>query len=141
MANAGDFRPRRLKGLSEGRPRSDGNGLAFRIDMTDGSHTDVDCDTAEIGDIMAYLTAIAAAGAASRPPIDLGPSQTQNYLAPIPAQGIGFQISDDPEQTLLVIRLAGLDLAFRVPSSGLARLAPDLARIGLTLSADKSRAN
>jgi hypothetical protein len=141
MGDATEFRPQPLKTLSEGRPRLDGTGIAFRIEMTDGSHADVSCETAELGDIMVYLASVIAAAAQHREPAQLEASETQNYLVPIPAQGIGFQLMDDPDHVLLVVRLHGVDLSFHLRTSGLTRLGSDIARIGQTLSARKGRMN
>lgn len=62
-------------------------------------------------------------------------SRTHNFLSPVPARGIGFQAGRSPEETLLVVRLSGFDMAFQIQSSGLASLADELGRIARTLSA------
>lgn len=91
----------------------------------------------EIGDIFAFLGQLASDAAADKECPEA--VHRQSYLAPIPARGMGFAAGRTPEETLLVMRLSGLDLAFAVPSSGLAALADDIARIARTLSADPAQ--
>ena len=116
-----------------------GETVAFTIKTSAGKQLRVHCPIAELGDIFSYLGELAkAAGEARIAPIPPIP-QTQNYLAPIPAQGIGFQAGPTLDETLVVVRLFGFDFAFQIQSSGLARLADDVARIARTLSAGGSQ--
>jgi hypothetical protein len=113
----------------------DGERVAFTVKGSTGKQMRVHCPLAEIGDVFSFLGHLAkAAGEARNAPTPPVP-HTHNYLAPVPAQGIGFQAGDHPDRTLLVVRLFGFDLAFEIQSNELARLADDISRIARTLSA------
>ncbi len=113
----------------------DGEVVAFTVNAANGKQLRVHCPLAELGDIFSYLGQLAKAAGEMRgvpmPPIP----QTHNYLAPVPVEGIAFQAGTQPDETLLVMRLSGFDMAFAVSSSGLVALADDVQRIALTLSA------
>jgi len=130
---------RKLRQLSDAAVFDDGETVGFCVDAFGTKKLDVFCSIAELGDIFSFLGNLAkAAGdlrAAPTPPMP----QAHNYLAPVPAQGAGFQAGSTPDETLLVVRLFGFDMAFAVPSSGLARIADELGRIARTLSAGPSR--
>jgi hypothetical protein len=114
----------------------DGETVAFTIKNATGKQMRVNCSLPEIGDICSFLGTVAKAAGEIRnaptPPFPHG----HNYLAPIPAQGIGFQAGANLGETILVMRLFGFDMAFSVESSGLARIADEVARIARTLSAE-----
>jgi len=113
----------------------DNGTVGFSVEAEGGDSANVFCSLTDVGDMMSFLGMLArdAGEARNLPQPDTG--KTYNELAPIPAQGIGFQAGQTPETTLIVVRLSGFDMAFEVPSSELARLGPELSRIGLTLSA------
>jgi hypothetical protein len=116
-----------------------GGRVAFTIKTVSGKELRVNCALAELGDIFSYLGTLAkAAGEARNAPEPLN-LQTHNYLAPIPAQGIGLQAGEKSGETLLVVRLAGFDMAFSVESSGIVRLADEFVRKAHTLSAGKDQ--
>jgi hypothetical protein len=117
----------------------DGNAVAFTIETEDGNRLALHCLLPELGDIFCALATLAKAAGEERNAPTPEPPATHNYLAPIPAQGIGFQAGRTPDETLLVVRLYGFDMAFSVPSSGLVRLADDVARIARTLSAGSNQ--
>jgi hypothetical protein len=117
----------------------DGESVAFTIETVNGRRYPLNCPLPEIGDIFSFLGALAkAAGEERNVPAPRG-TATYNYLAPIPASGMGFQAGRTPDETLVVIRLSGFDMAFVFPSDELVRLAGDIARIARTLSAGSGR--
>jgi hypothetical protein len=124
----------KLAGLGDAMSFDNGEVVAFTVKATTGKAMRVHCPIAELGDIFSYLGQLAKSAGEMRnvsmPPIP----QSQNYLAPIPASAIGFQAGAGPDETLIVMRLSGFDMAFAVPSSGLVALAEDIRRIALTLS-------
>ena len=131
MVNRGE----RLAGLEEATVFDDGEVVAFTVKTTTGDTLRVNCPLVEVGDIFSYLGQLAKfAGEARNVPIPPFPSG-YNDLAPIPAQTIGFQAGTTPQETLLIIRLSGFDMAFAFESSALVALADDIRRIALTLSA------
>lgn len=120
----------KLASFEYGAPSGDGD-VAFTVKTTMGKAMRVHCPLAELGDIFAFLGQLArAAGELRNAPMPPFP-ETQNYLAPIPAIRLAFAAGTRPEETLLVMRLRGFDMAFAVKSSELG----DIRRIALTLSA------
>ena len=127
--------------LSLGCILSDGEGIGFRLERGDGQSIDLACTMDDLSDIFHYLAALAKEAGAVRDAQVPAPSKTYNDLTPIPAEGMGFQPGPGLDETMLVMRLTGFDMAFAVPNSGLARLSADFARIAATLSADHKRPN
>ena len=123
---------RRLSNFTE---HPDGETFGFRIERQDGEEFDLSVDRSDIVAIVSSLIELASEHAFDAPV----PPSTQNELSPIPALGIGFQIDDDRETTILMMRTVGMDLAFRIPNSGLVHLADDLVRIVRTLSAPTTK--
>ena len=126
--------------LSNLRPSHDGTRIAFTIECQDDTSLDISCTVAELTDIISFLVrgaAIASERSDSEPPIP----KTGDTMAavPLPALGLGVAPAPSPEQTYILLHLTGFDLMFSVPSNGLARLAPDLARMASTLSASTSK--
>jgi hypothetical protein len=129
----------KLKTLSSAAVLNEGEDVAFTVETEDGRRLVLNCSLPEIGDIFNFLGHLAkAAGEERTVPVPTPPAG-YNYLAPVPATGIGFQGGTTPDETLLVIRLAAFDLAFSVPSSGLARLADEIGRMARTLSAGSGK--
>ena len=112
-----------------------GERVAFTITVASGEKIRVNCVLAELGDIFCFLGNLAKCAAEMQDKEPASSSEGHNYLAPVPAQGMGFQAGSSPEETLLVMRLFGFDMAFSVSSSGLAEVADGFARTARTLSA------
>ena len=117
----------------------DGEAVAFRIERVDGEILDVSCSLPEIGDIFNFLGSLAKDAGELRATQPQKPTEGYNYITAIPAQGIGFQPGPGPDETMIVIRLTGFDMAFAVPNNALARLADDISRIARTLSAQQDK--
>lgn len=114
-----------------------GETVAFTVKTVTGKQLRINCTLPELGDIFQYLALLAKeAGSQSNAPAPTFPHGYRNDFSPIPALGVGFQAGENPSETILVVRLAGFDFGFAVPSSALAALADDIARIARTLSAD-----
>jgi hypothetical protein len=124
----------KLAGLDDAVAFDNGNKVAFTVTTTTGNRMRVHCTLSEIGDIFSYLGSLAKAAGEMRSVPAPSIPQGHDYLAPVPAQGIGFQAGRSLDETLLVVRLSGFDVAFAVPSSELARMADDLVHIARTLS-------
>lgn len=125
----------KLSAIDDGAIFDNGEIVAFTIKADRGKNLRVHCPLAEIGDIVQALVQLAKAAGEMRDDPKPATSQGQNYFAPIPCEGMGFQLGETPDKTLLVVRLAGFDLAFELESSGLMRLADDVVRISRTLAA------
>ena len=66
------------------------------------------------------------------------PRSAQSFV-PIAIRGVGLASSDDAAVTLLVVRLAGMDLAFPLASTQVAALGREFDRMAQTLSAQSPR--
>ena len=99
--------------------------VSFRIDTHDGKKLDVHCLLAELGDVFSFLGMLANAASERRRNVSLAPSETYSYLALVPAQGIGFQAGSSSDETLLIMRLAGFDMA--LDRADLRRVRPPVA--------------
>jgi len=113
--------------------------IRFTVKRRDGEALRVSCPTVEVGDIVFFLVSLAK-GASEQQGLGMGPP-VMSHLTPIPATGIGFSAGMTPEETLLVVNLSGFALSFAMTSSGLLRLADDIARTAKTLAAPADRKN
>jgi|SRR5208282_757517 len=130
---------KKLLRLTDATVMDDDLGVGFSIETHEGEKLRVFCSVPEVGDIFSFLGALAREACLQTHKEYQGSGPPRNELAPIPAEGMGFQAGPSPDETLLVMRLFGFDLAFSIPSSGLARVADDFARTARTLSADHRR--
>src|SRR5947207_8051820 len=107
--------PPEFRCLKDLRPSLDGKRIAFTIETKDGHTADLSCAVDELPDIICFLVhgalhANEKSGSESPDPI-----AGQAFVAePIPARGIGFAAGRAPEETLLLMHRAGLDLVFAV---------------------------
>jgi hypothetical protein len=132
-------RGNKLARLEDATVFDGGATVAFTITTVNRKQLRVNCPLAELGDIFSYLGILAKnAGAERKVPMPPLP-QSHNYLAPVPAEGIAFQAGTQPDETLLLMRLSGFDMAFSVSRSGLIALADEIRRIALTLSAESEK--
>jgi len=127
--------------LSNLRPIEDGARMAITIECRSGESAEVSFALSDVADIISYLIRAAAivteqSGSVRPAPVVGGP---QIHVDPVPALGIGFGAASSPNQTLLLIRTIGVDVAFSIPSSELARVGPEFAEMANTLSAGQSR--
>ncbi len=128
--------PAEFERLSNGRPSLDGTKVAFTIECRGDESADIACAIADIPRIISYLVELAVAAKEQSDSVAPAPKSGQQVLFdPMQALGFGFVPGRSAEETFLVVRTAAFELTFSVPSSGLARLAPELAQIGSTLSA------
>jgi hypothetical protein len=129
----------KLLRLSDGAVFNDGEYVVFTVVRHDGKKLRVNCSLPELGDTFCFLGQLARIATESQDKDTPRVPEGHNYLAPIPAQGMGFQAGDSPDETLLVMRLFGFDLGFSVPSNVLVEVADDIARIARTLSAGSGK--
>jgi hypothetical protein len=127
---------RRMIRWSEPHISPDHKDLWMRLEM-EGQNVDFSLPIAELGDTVQFLVTCAEAAVTESeetPEPPLTKTQSQEW-APIQMRGIGFAPGRTPEETLLVVKLAGFQLAFSVASSDLAGLADGLGQTARTLSA------
>lgn len=126
---------KKLLQLSEAAIMDNQQGIGFAIETHEGEKLKVCCSLAEIGDIFSFLGGIAKQAAAQDASLAENAKQPSQYLAPIPAMGMGFQAGQTPDETLLVMNCFGFWVAFAVPSAGLKEVAAGFSRTAQTLSA------
>jgi hypothetical protein len=128
----------KFTGLSMAIASPDGESIGFSIETVEGKRLRVECPLAEVGDIFAFLGHLAKAANdrrnVERAPPTAGPSK----FAPIPAQGVTFQNGTEANETILIVRLAGFDVAFSTPTDELAKAVDEFARATKTPPVDTS---
>lgn len=124
-----------LQDLREGRPRGDGQAIAFRVQRVDTSSFDVWCPIDDLPKIFAYLAAVAQA--AVELPGGMRERGLETNASQLPCLGIGVVALKDSAH--LVVRLPGFDLAFALEGDRLLAVAEEFARVARTLSADSDR--
>ena len=120
--------PKLFTALSAPEISHDGKHFAVVVETEAGENLNLEIPFSEVGAIVEFL--VSAANHA-----DLAPHQGQQSLDPIPIQGLAFAAGKSPEETLLVVRLVGCDLAFSLDSSKVAALGNEFSRIALALAA------
>ena len=121
-----------LKSLSQAVAGADGRSFAFNFDATDGTSVRLRIEVDQMPDLIHYLCTLA--GHVRQEPRWSGPSPRVE-VAPLEVLQLGLMPHTQPELTLLVARLAGLDLAFQLDSTQIASLGRDFARMAQALSA------
>lgn len=129
---------KRLLRFADPKVSHDGSCLAVRVETVDGSNLDLEIPLNEIGTLVQFFVSIAdhVGNEAAPSPIE-APTEGVTW-SPIPVRGLGFGAGRDASETILMVQLAGFQLAFSLDSSKLASLADDVARIARTLSAKPS---
>lgn len=123
--------PHAVIGLRDAERSHDGTRLAVKIE-TSASVLDVEFTRDTLAETIAVLLSLGEA--------------FDDEVAPrpchaIPAQGLGFMAGASPDETRLVVRLGGLDLAFPLASSRVAALGREFAQIAAALSAHTPNAH
>lgn len=123
--------PQAVMSLQDAERSPDGTRIAVKIETAD-SILDVEFTRDTLAETIAVLLSLGEAfgdGVAPRP------------CHAIPAQGLGFMAGTSPDETRLVVRLGGLDLAFPLANSRVAALGREFAQIAAALSAHTSNAH
>jgi hypothetical protein len=115
----------------------DGLSITAPVQFTDGSKMDLAFPVSDLGALVAYFAVLndrlSEEGVGGlRPP-------TADICGPIRVNGLGFQASVRPDDTMLVLDLAGCRLGFALTNTRLIALADDVTRVARTLSADQRR--
>lgn len=121
--------PKRFITFSEPVILHGGKSFAVVVETEEGERLDLEIPLNEIGAIVEFMTSVSAFARNI-------PRQGEQTWSPIPVQGIGFAAGRTPDETLLVVRLAGCDLAFSMESKKVADLGSEFFRIAQTLASD-----
>ncbi|MBV9516643.1 MAG: hypothetical protein JO068_00845 [Hyphomicrobiales bacterium] len=135
--------PKRLIQLADAAISADRQWLWVRAETEDDQSLDLSIPLDQLGNTVQFLV-MAAEFVVSEAEEDghttpKEPEAPAHDWAPIPIRGIAFAAGGSPNETLLVVKLAGFELAFSMPSDELSRLAEDIARVAQTLSADAGK--
>jgi hypothetical protein len=117
--------PQHLIRLRDAELAHDGKHLAVVVE-TEATALDVAFSRDQLIETIEALLAMSSALSANSAP---------RTLNPIPVQGLGLAAGRSPEETLLVVRLAGVDLSFQLASSAVAALGHEFSQMAMALSA------
>lgn len=120
--------PKRFVRFSNAAASHDGKHFAVCVETDDDTALDLEIPIEEIGDVVQFFVEVANH-------VDADVRHEQRQYSPIPIRGLGLATSYTPDETLLIIRLAGFELAFQLDSKRVAELGKDFARMAKTLSA------
>jgi len=131
-------KPHRLTHIADPAFFADRQSVAIKIIATGGTF-DLEIPAEEIGTVVQFLVGLAdhVGTLAADDGVDVTP-QAKTF-SPIKIRGLGFATGATPAETLLVVRLAGFDLAFSLDNNNLTELSNDFARTAQTLSANPAK--
>ncbi|WP_341678978.1 hypothetical protein [Niveibacterium sp. SC-1] len=106
----------------------DGSSLALEVHTANGESLALHIELGVLPDLLRYLMGLAAEAANARHASGVTEPSPPVELVPLPAEGLGFAAGSNPETAVMVIRVAGMDLAFEYPTDALLRAlhAPEL---------------
>lgn len=119
-----------------GQPRIsvDQQSLSIPTKFDDGTEIDLLVSVTQLGDLVAYFAVLNDLLSDQGVTPDRGPKD--DVHGPIRVHGLGFQAGTKPEDSMLVLDLAGCRLGFALDSERLVALADGVSRMARTLSAD-----
>ena len=120
--------PHRLVRFENPVAAHDGRHVAFEVVTGDAEKFDLEVPLVELGAVIEYLVGLATH-------VGVNEAVPQKIYSPIPVQGLGLATGRDANETLLVVRLAGCELAFSLDSTKVAELGGSFARTAQVLSA------
>lgn len=126
--------PHRLITLDNPVISHDNKCVAIEIKTEGSEPLDVEIPLAEISTIIEFLASISSYIQPDYEPPSL-PEQLD--VSPVKIKGLGFAMSDNPDDILLIVRLAGFDLAFSLDSKQVELFGLDFARTAQALSANR----
>jgi hypothetical protein len=132
-------KPHRLTHMADPMLSGDAQFFAIKIVTETGGTFDLEIPTSEIGTVVQFFVSLAdhVGTLAADDGVDVTPEATT--FSPIQIRGIALATGTTPAETLLVVRLAGFDLAFSLDTEKLSELSRGFARTAQTLSADPTK--
>jgi len=127
---------RQIKGIGDPAYFPDQGTVIAPMGFTDGSAMDIVIPVDEVGPLVAYFAGLN--DFLSSQGVSPKRGKTDDFYGPIRVHGLGFQ--EEPEETLLVLDLAGCRLGFALGNTQLRSLAHKLSQVALALSADRKKA-
>jgi len=132
-------KPHRLMHLAEPALTGDAKFLAVKV-ITETSRTlDLEIPISYMGKLVEFLVRCAdyLVSLAEADEVDIIPDLTT--FSPIPIRGIRWATGSSAAETLLIVEMAGFDLAFSMDSARLSDFAQGLSQTAQTLSAGTSK--
>ena len=127
--------PRRLAAWSDPALSPDGKNLWVRAETEDGAAFDLEMPLGQIGDLVSFFTSVANFLVRNRADQYGEQLRTSSaHWARIPVVGLGLGLGGSPDETMLIVRLAGFELAFSLDSGKVSQLGRDFAQMAHTLS-------
>ena len=120
-------KPHRFIGFTNPEMAADGRSIAILAQTESGKTLDLEIPFKEIGSIIDFLVLCASSATE--------PVNGSDSYSPIPIHGLGLATGRTADETLLVVRLAGCELAFSLASKQIAALGHDFAQIAQVLVA------
>jgi hypothetical protein len=132
-------KPHRLTHLAQPRLTGDAKFLAVTVMTATHKPVDLEIPVSEIGGLVEFLIRCAdyLISQAENDEVDITPDRAK--FAPIPLRRIHWATGSSTTETLLVIEMAGFDLAFSMNSQRLSEFADGLIRTARTLSAGSGK--
>lgn len=121
----------RLARLSGATSTEDGHRVGFTIEGEDGGDTAVDCAHEDLEGIIQFLAALGSAAAQQRPdvtPSMVGATDVVN-ISPMEISDLGFMQERETGEAVLVMRMWGFDLGFRLSPDQLIGLKKEFDRL------------
>lgn len=120
--------PHRLIRLANPIASYDGKHFAVEIETENAEPLDVEIPLTEVGTIVEFLVNVANH-------IDPSGKPDKIDLSPIQIRALNFADGRTSDETLLIVRLGGFDLAFALDNNQIAAFGLDFAHIAQALSA------
>jgi len=128
--------PKQIKEIGDPTYYADLDLITAPVTFTDGETVEVAIPVADIGAFVGYFAKLNEFLSSQGVSVKRG--RKDDLFGPIRVHGLGFQ--DGPEDTMLVLDLAGCRLGFALENTQLTRFARELPQVALTLSADRKKA-
>ena len=128
--------PHRLITLDNPIISHDNKHVAVEIKTEDADPLDAEIPLSEIGTIVEFLVSIADY---HQPDYKPKPLELGDNLSPIKIKELVLTSGTSPDDILLVVRLAGFDLAFSLSSEQIALFGLDFARTAQALAANHQK--
>jgi hypothetical protein len=128
--------PKQIKEIGNPTYHADLDLVVAPLTFTDGETVEVAIPVAEIGRLVSYFAGLN--DFLSSQGVSVKRGRKDDLFGPIRVHGLGFHAG--PEDTMLVLDLAGCRLGFALESTQLIRFARELPQVALALSADRKKA-
>ena len=117
--------------ISKAELSQDRTSCILHIDARNDQRVSLEIPLSEFSGVVSFLAQVAAS--ASSPAPEAAPIQA------MPISGLGIAASRNPDESLLMVQLPGLELAFSAPSDRMAYATEQLSQMAKTLTAKETQ--